>query len=155
MASNTLATAGQVSRRTVSMPLASKAGREGGGGSPRGTPPQASGGRAVCASPAYRFLARSAHPSYTFSSFRATGGGLAAVTAAAMAAAASQAAAGERPGKEMKRESVSPYTTRAGAQGAPGASTIPIAASSVARPLWTMASASSAQGMRPEKPAAV
>mmetsp|Transcript_4181 Transcript_4181/g.17750 ORF Transcript_4181/g.17750 Transcript_4181/m.17750 type:complete len:259 (-) Transcript_4181:218-994(-) len=95
------------------------------------------------------------HGWYTFSSFSVTGSGLSAVTAAAMAAAASNALAFEYPGKCTNRESVSPYTTRAPRHRASPECTVRIARSSVSRPHCTMASASSAMGMRPEKPAAV
>jgi hypothetical protein len=56
-----------------------------------------------------------------------------------------------RPGSSTNMLSVSPYTTRAPQRGC--ALMCSIAASSVARPVATMASANSAIGMRPEKPA--
>ena len=56
-----------------------------------------------------------------------------------------------RPGSSTNMLSVSPYTTRAPHVGCELMKSI--AASKVARPVATMASANSAQGMRPEKPA--
>lgn len=86
-----------------------------------------------------------------FSNLSLTGEGFIAVMDVAISLPIAKADSFERPGSSTKRLSVSPYTTRAFHEG--WLLTWLMAASSVARPVPTMASASSAMGMRPEKPA--
>ena len=86
-----------------------------------------------------------------FSNFSLIGEGFMAVMAVAISLPMVNADSFERPGSSTKRLSVSPYTTRAPQEG--WLLTWLIADSSVALPVPTMASASSAMGMRPEKPA--
>eukprot|EP00982_Pelagococcus_subviridis_P017312 31529-Pelagococcus_subviridis.AAC.34 len=92
------------------------------------------------------------HGEYTFSSLSTTGGGFAAVTAAAISAPIACASRTDRPGMCTNSESVSPYTTLQFHAGF--AWTIRIARSNVSRPHCTIASASSAIGIRPLNPAA-
>ena len=92
--SNSFASAGQPSRRTVSMPFASNA-------------PTFWSGLSYD-QPTYRFLVQSTHGMYTFSSSSSIGAGFAAVTAAAISRPIRKASAFERPGSSTNSESVSP-----------------------------------------------
>jgi hypothetical protein len=89
----------------------------------------------------------------TFSNLSLTGDGLSAVTASAISAPIRNADSFVRPGRSTNILSVSPYTTRA--FHCAWLLMKLMAASSVALAVATMASANSANGIRPENPVAL